>query len=96
MSHYSTCLVVKLHQVPSGHELMSLWLRCRQLGDGSSSQDKWTGYYRSWEERAGIMIPLEMESVWNLISGKFSFARLTVVDYKCFSRIGRTSMSTCR
>lgn len=40
------------------------------------------------------MIPLEMESVWNLISGKFSFARLTVVDYKCFSRIGRTSMST--
>ncbi|KAL3139485.1 hypothetical protein ABBQ38_003810 [Trebouxia sp. C0009 RCD-2024] len=70
--------------------------RSRQLGDGSSSQDKWTGYYSNWAERAGIMIPLEMESVWNLISGRFSFARLTVVDYKCFSRIGRTSMCTRR
>ena len=81
-------------QAAVSNELTSMWLACRQLGDGSSSQDKWTGYYCNWQERAGIMIPLEMESVWNLISGKFSFARLTVVDYKCFSRIGRTSMST--
>ena len=66
------------------------------MDDGSVSQDKWTGYYRKYEERAGIMVPLEMESVWNLISGKFSFAILTVTDYKCFSRIGRTSMSTRR
>ncbi|KAL0040803.1 hypothetical protein WJX79_005921 [Trebouxia sp. C0005] len=70
--------------------------RCRRMDDGSVSQDKWTGYYRKWEERAGIMVPLEMESVWNLIGGTFSFAVLTVTDYKCFSRIGRTSMSARR
>ena len=69
-------------------------MQCRRMDDGSVSQDKWTGYYRKWEERAGIMIPLELESVWNLIGGTFSFAVLTVTDYKCFSRIGRTSMST--
>ena len=66
------------------------------MGDGSSSKQKWTGYYRHYEESCGIQIPLEMESVWHLIGGKFSFAKLLVTDYKAFSRIGRTSMSSKR
>lgn len=66
------------------------------MDDGSSSKQMWTGYYRHYEERAGIMIPLEMESTWNLIGSKFSFAKLHITDFKAFSRIGRTSMSTRR
>lgn len=66
------------------------------MDDGTSDKQKWTGYYRNYIRRADIMIPLEMESTWNLIGGKFSFAKLIVTEFRAFSRIGRTSMSTRR
>lgn len=70
--------------------------RYRPMDDGTSDKQKWTGYYRNYARRADIMIPLEMESTWNLIGGKFSFAKLIVTEFRAFSRIGRTSMSTRR
>ena len=74
---------------------MSLCLP-RRLSDGSVSYDEWAGYYRQYEEKAGIMIPLELECVWNLIGGPFRYAKLVVTDFKCYSRIHRTSMGSRR
>lgn len=42
--------------------------------------EKWTGYCREYRENNGVRIPAEIEAVWNLESGDFSYARFRVID----------------
>ena len=44
----------------------------------------WTGYYRNYQERDGIRIPLEIEAVWNFPEADCSYARFEVeeVDFE--------------
>lgn len=55
---------------------------CRQLDDGSSTEDRWTGYYRDYRESDGIVTPRTMEAVWNLMSGDFAYALLHITENK--------------
>ncbi|MEA2074867.1 MAG: DUF6544 family protein [Euryarchaeota archaeon] len=45
-----------------------------------SSLEKWSGYYRQYEEIDGVKIPTEVEVVWHLESGDFSYARFVVTE----------------
>jgi len=44
------------------------------------SLENWTGYYRNYKEINGIKIPFDVEVVWNLKSGDFSYARFNVIE----------------
>ncbi len=47
------------------------------------SLENWTGYYRDYKEVGGMNIPFEVEVVWNLGSGDFSYAKfnITKIEY---------------
>jgi hypothetical protein len=61
--------------------------RYRAVGD-EYVRDRWTGFYRDYEEKNGFLIPTEVESVWNLPDGDFPAVRLriTEIGYDVFSR----------
>jgi hypothetical protein len=61
--------------------------RFRAVGDGFV-RDRWTGYYRDYEEKNGFMVPAELEAVWNLPEGDFAYVRLRVaeIEFDVFSR----------
>ena len=40
--------------------------------------EKWTGYCRDYRDMNGVRVPTEIEAVWNLDSGDFSYARFRV------------------
>ena len=40
--------------------------------------ENWTGYYRDYREVEGIQIPHNVEVVWNLASGDFSYAKFDI------------------
>ena len=42
--------------------------------------EKWTGYYRDYREIDGVKVPAEVEVVWNLDSGDFSYARFKLTE----------------
>lgn len=44
------------------------------------SKDKWVGYYRDYTKVKDMMIPKEIEAVWDLSSGEFSYARFKITD----------------
>ncbi|KAK9809546.1 hypothetical protein WJX73_000307 [Symbiochloris irregularis] len=46
--------------------------RPRRLDDGTVAEDAWTGYYRDYQERGGMQLPMEAEYAWNLVGGTFS------------------------
>lgn len=54
----------------------------------------YTGYYRNYEEINGIRIPTEIEAVWNLPEGDFSYARfvLTNIIYNKFDSLQTANM----
>lgn len=54
-------------------------MRYRLAGEGYS-YEKWTGYYRDYQDMDGVMIPTDVEVVWNLEAGDLSYARLRVTD----------------
>ena len=47
------------------------------------SLENWTGYYRDYKEINGVQIPNNVEVVWNLESGDFSYAKfnITKIEY---------------
>mgnify|MGYP001122948052 CR=1 FL=1 len=45
-----------------------------------TSLEKWSGYYRHYEEIEGVTIPTEAEVVWHLDTGDFSYARFRVTE----------------
>ncbi len=42
--------------------------------------EDWTGYYRNYMEVDGVRIPSEIEAVWNLEQGDFSYARFDIEE----------------
>jgi hypothetical protein len=50
------------------------------------TRERWTGHYSRYEERGGFRIPTEIEAVWNLAEGDFSYARIRVtgIAYECW------------
>jgi len=42
--------------------------------------ENWTGYYRNYKEVKGIQVPHDVEVVWNLESGDFSYARFNITE----------------
>ncbi len=42
--------------------------------------EKWTGYCRNYRDMNGAKVPTEIEAVWNLDSGDFSYARFRVTE----------------
>ena len=42
--------------------------------------DPFNGYYRDYQEYNGFMIPTEIEAVWDLDEGNFSYAKFKVED----------------
>ncbi|KAK9823297.1 hypothetical protein WJX72_001718 [[Myrmecia] bisecta] len=48
--------------------------------NGTASFEKWSAHYRRWEERSGMMVPLEGEAVWNFADHDFSYVKLRVVS----------------
>jgi len=44
------------------------------------SKDKWVGYYRDYTKVNYMLIPKEIEAVWNLSSGEFSYAKFKITD----------------
>ena len=65
----------------------------RRLDDGTVAEDSWTGYYRDYQQRAGMQLPMESEFAWNLVGGQFSYAVLTVEHIKCWDSAPRNSLS---
>lgn len=61
--------------------------RYRAIGD-EFVRNRWTGYYRDYQEKNGFMVPTELESVWNLPEGDFAAVRLRLaeIEYDVFSR----------
>jgi len=53
-----------------------------------SSLEKWSGYYRQYEENDGVKIPTEVEVVWHLESGEFSYARFIITEIEFNSPSG--------
>jgi len=45
-----------------------------------TTKEKWTGYCKSYKEFDGVKIPTEIEAVWNLKSGDFSYARFKITQ----------------
>lgn len=43
-------------------------------------KERWTTYYRRYREVDNVKIPIELEAVWNLDSGNFSYARFIITD----------------
>ena len=71
---------------------------CRRLGDGEFNPgDLWMGRYSDYAEYGGVRIPQRMECIWVLHNGATPcpYADLSITDYRCFTRIGRTSMAGC-
>jgi hypothetical protein len=54
--------------------------RYRDLGGGKSELTPWSGYARDYRRVAGMLIPFEMESVWELESGPFLCLRFAVEE----------------
>ena len=48
--------------------------------NNSYAKDKWIGYYRDYTKVNDMMIPKEIEAVWNLSSGEFSYAKFKITD----------------
>eukprot|EP00891_Asterochloris_glomerata_P004025 jgi/Astpho2/4025/Aster-01183 len=70
--------------------------RARRLGDGEFNPgDLWMGRYSDYIEHGGVRIPQRMECIWVLHNGATPcpYADLSITDYRCFTRIGRTSMA---
>ena len=42
--------------------------------------ENWTGYYRDYKEVNGMQIPHDVEVMWNLESGNFSYARFNITE----------------
>jgi hypothetical protein len=42
------------------------------------SLENWTGYYKNYQEVNGIKIPFDVEVVWNLESGDYSYAKFKI------------------
>lgn len=40
--------------------------------------EEWTGYYRNYKEVNGMQIPHDVEVIWNLKSGDFSYAKFSI------------------
>ena len=53
--------------------------RCRQVR-GGLVKTHWTGHIGDYQEINGMRIPREMEAVWNLPKGDFSYGRFTVTE----------------
>ncbi|RLC96723.1 MAG: hypothetical protein DRI40_02360 [Chloroflexi bacterium] len=48
--------------------------------DGRPVRTGWTGYYRQYRDWNGVKVPTEVEVVWNLPGGDFSYARFQVTE----------------
>jgi hypothetical protein len=57
--------------------------RYRDVGNGRSVLDAWSGRYRDYIECSGFRVPSSVEVTWNLSSGPFSYARfrITTLEY---------------
>jgi hypothetical protein len=53
--------------------------RYRTMGN-SYSKNKWVGYYANYIKKANMMIPQEIEALWRLNSGDFSYAKFRITD----------------
>lgn len=51
--------------------------RYMTVGD-EQVRERWSAYYRDYKEMGGFMVPTEIEAVWNLEEGDFSYARFIV------------------
>ena len=48
--------------------------------DGEYFKDRWTAYYRNYQEFDGMMIPTEGEVEWNLSDEDLQYAKLKITD----------------
>jgi len=48
--------------------------------DGEYFKDRWTAYYRNYQEFDGMMIPTEGEVEWNLSDKDLQYAKLKITD----------------
>ena len=44
--------------------------------------ERWIGKFYNYEETDGIIVPTEIEAIWNLEDGDYSYARFTVRDFE--------------
>lgn len=58
-----------------------------RTADDEFVRENFTGLYRDYQERNGVRVPIEIEAVWNLPKGDFSYARLRIaeMEYDLFS-----------
>jgi len=54
--------------------------RYRDLGGGRSELTPWSGYARDFRRVGGMLVPFEMESVWELPAGPFPCLRFTIEE----------------